>query len=597
MTSSSWAARPTTSKIADASVVGAGLVVDAGISSAGLTFDGSVETTGAFVVYDSSGNDAITTGGGGDQINLQHGGTDTVHAGGGDDAILANGTLTAADSVDGGSGNDTLVLSGDYSAGVTFGATTVVNVEEIDLSAGPQLQADHQRRHRRGRPDADRERDFAARGGHAHLRRFGRDQRFVHRQRRRGKRRHHDRRRQRHDQFVQGRRGHGTCGGGTDFVQAGGTLTAADTIDGGTGIKHADADRRLFGGARLRRRYGDQFRRDQRDRRLRLQSHHQRRHRGGGPASDGQRDRVERRPQPHLQRSAETDGSFSFTGSAGNDVLTGGAQNDTFNLTLGGNDFVHWRRGQRHLHSRHRLHPRRRDRRRHGQRHAGAQRRLRRRLAVLGAASMTNIDILKLDAGHSYTLYANDGNIAAGAVLTVDASALGAANTALIDGSSETNGSFAFIGGAGNDSFTGGAQNDAFNLTLGGNDFVHGGAGNDTFSFGGAFTAADTVDGGANTDTISLNGDYSAGLTLGATTITSIENIVIAAAGHSYNLTTVDANVASGATLTINATALGASDTLTFNGAAENDGHFNIIGGAGSDTLAAARSPTPSICR
>src|SRR6202000_139785 len=139
-----------------------------------------------------------------------------------------------------------------------------------------------------------------------------------------------------------------------------------------------------------------------------------------------------------------------------------------------------------------------------------------------------------------------------------------------------------FLAGAGDDVLTGGAKNDAFNLTQGGNDTVHGGAGNDTFSFGAAFTAADTVDGGANSDTLSLNGDYSAGLTLRAATITSIENIVMAA-GHSYNLTTDDANVAAAATLTLNASAFGAGDALTFNGAAETDGSFNVLDGAGND--------------
>src|SRR6185312_13496400 len=44
--------------------------------------------------------------------------------------------LNALDKIDGGTGNDKLLLDGDYSAGVVFGATTVVNVETFAFAAG-----------------------------------------------------------------------------------------------------------------------------------------------------------------------------------------------------------------------------------------------------------------------------------------------------------------------------------------------------------------------------------------------------------------------------------------------------------------------------
>jgi Ca2+-binding RTX toxin-like protein len=203
---------------------------------------------------------------------------------------------------------------------------------------------------------------------------------------------------------------------------------------------------------------------------------------------------------------------------------------------------------------------------------------------TFGASTITNIENILLADGFSYNLTSNDGNIAAGQTLLVNGAALSAAYTLTFDGSAETNGSFDLIGGAGDDVLTGGAGNDGFNLTQGGDDTAHGGVGNDTFSFGDAFTAADTVDGGANSDTVSLNGDYSAGLVLGATTITSIENIVVQD-GHSYNITTVDQNVASGATLTLIATSLTGPNALTFDGSAETDGHFHFLAGAGDDDL------------
>ncbi len=82
---------------------------------------------------------------------------------------------------------------------------------------------------------------------------------------------------------------------------------------------------------------------------------------------------------------------------------------------------------------------------------------------------------------------------------------------------------------------------------------------------------------------VKLDGDYGAGLTFNATTMTNVESLVLAD-GHDYNLTTDDATVASGATLTVDASALG-SNTLIFNGTAELDGHFTLIGGASDDKL------------
>src|SRR5581483_2814962 len=91
-----------------------------------------------------SGNDTFVGGaendtfygGGGDDTFTVGSGTDTLSGGAGNDQFNLFGNLTAADQIDGGAGNDTLSLNGDYSARVTFTATTMVNVETIQLGAG-----------------------------------------------------------------------------------------------------------------------------------------------------------------------------------------------------------------------------------------------------------------------------------------------------------------------------------------------------------------------------------------------------------------------------------------------------------------------------
>ncbi len=104
--------------------------------------------------------------------------------------------------------------------------------------------------------------------------------------------------------------------------------------------------------------------------------------------------------------------------------------------------------------------------------------------------------------------------------------------------------------------------------------------GNDTFTLAATLTASDSLDGGSGSDTLTLNGDYSAGLTFGAATVVNIELLQLAA-GHSYNFTTNDGNVASGATMAVDGSALGAGDVLTFNGTAETGRLLSIAGGAG----------------
>ena len=71
-----------------------------------------------------------------DEFDMSQGGRDTVSGLDGDDAFLFGGEFNANEQVDGGLGEDILFLEGNYLAGVAFTATTLLNVEEIDLAAG-----------------------------------------------------------------------------------------------------------------------------------------------------------------------------------------------------------------------------------------------------------------------------------------------------------------------------------------------------------------------------------------------------------------------------------------------------------------------------
>jgi Ca2+-binding RTX toxin-like protein len=141
-----------------------------------------------------------------------------------------------------------------------------------------------------------------------------------------------------------------------------------------------------------------------------------------------------------------------------------------------------------------------------------------------------------------------------------------------------------FVGTPGDDLFTGTAASDTFTLGLGGTDKAFGRGGNDVFDLGGALNAEDRLVGGGGYDTVNLDGDYSAGLVLAPSTLGEIEQVNFAA-GNDYNITLDDGTVGAGAKMFFKGSALGAADTLTFDGSAELDGQFRVSGGQGNDTI------------
>ena len=199
---------------------------------------------------------------------------------------------------------------------------------------------------------------------------------------------------------------------------------------------------------------------------------------------------------------------------------------------------------------------------------------------TFAADTMTGVERLELFGNHDYALSMDDGNVAHGERLIVNASALGTGNHLDFDGSAETDGRFLVYGSAGDDTATGGAKADVFHLENGGSDTVHGGGGNDTFDFGAAFGASDAIDGGAGDDTVTLTGDPGA---LGfSTNDTGIETINLGG-GAAYTTFSVNGDITdSGKTLAVDASGA-ASATMEFTNATST--HITVVGSAGDDTV------------
>jgi Ca2+-binding RTX toxin-like protein len=281
-----------------------------------------------------------------------------------------------------------------------------------------------------------------------------------------------------------------------------------------------------------------------------------------------------------------------LTGTAGNDTITGTAGDDLIDISAGGNDTVTAGTGNDTI-------------------LAGAAFNASDRIdggteatdvvetdilmlngnygagVIFSATTLTNMESIVVSAGNNYSLTTSDATVVA-STLSIDGSALGAANTLTVNASAETEAgtTYNITGGAGNDVLTAGAGADHFDISYGGNDTVSGGAGRDTTYAGAALTSADVIDGGGGTDFLYLSGDYSGGLSFGASTVTNIEVIVLQA-GNNYNLTMNNAMLTGSQGVTVDGFSLGSANTLTVNAAAETDTGtvYTLSGGAGNDNL------------
>jgi Ca2+-binding RTX toxin-like protein len=279
--------------------------------------------------------------------------------------------------------------------------------------------------------------------------------------------------------------------------------------------------------------------------------------------------------------SAETDGSFVFNDGIGADTLIGGQQADQFFLS-GGSDVADGRAGNDEF------------------TYFGSGFSLAASLnggadfdtlklngayaadIVLGG-QIQNIERIELLGSFDYKVKTLDSLLTAGQSIRINGS-FAAASDLVFYGAAETSGSFEIQAGPGNDTLTGGQGNDSIYADLGGNDRILGAGGDDLVLFYDTFTGADFVNGGTGNDVVGFEMDLSAGLSLGAANFVSVERFNIFGA-FDQTITALDSLTAGGVTTEINSQNLGAAFSLNFNGSAETNGAFRVIGGFGADSM------------
>lgn len=251
-----------------------------------------------------------------------------------------------------------------------------------------------------------------------------------------------------------------------------------------------------------------------------------------------------------------------FTGTAGDDSLTGTASDDTFQLQQGGEDTALGGAGVDNFNMGATLSA-------HdhidggegndwveldGDYSAGLH---------FAATTMTGVETVRLEAGFDYSLYLNHANVASSGSLTVDGGRLGAGDNLLVDGSNFT-------------------SSQTLRVTAGqGDDTLIAGQGLSYFDMGANLTADDHIVGGGATTHLILDGDYSQGLTVTDQTLHDV-NFMEFDAGHDYRMTFAPGDY--GKIVTFSAYGLTADESLYLDGSGVT-GYFAGSGGHGDDTL------------
>jgi len=119
------------------------------------------------------------------------------------------------------------------------------------------------------------------------------------------------------------------------------------------------------------------------------------------------------------------------------------------------------------------------------------------------------------------------------------------------------------------------------------NHSVLGGTSADTINLSSTFlTLNDTITGGTGVDTVNVTGNTQSAATTWIDAISEVETITFANTTSNVSITPVDGVVASGATVTIDTTAM-TSGVLTFIGSNESNGKYIISAGSANDVITA----------
>jgi Ca2+-binding RTX toxin-like protein len=569
----------------------------------------------------TAGNDTFIGTTADDVFDMTQGGLDSVAGGAGDDVFNFGAVFTASDVVDGGSGVDTLKLSGDYSGTnqLVFNDLTIDNLDKIVLGTGHSytLQMDdgnlgagtslsinaatlgvNDALHFQG--GAESSAAFIVTGGAGAdiIDGGGGNDHLVG-----GAGSDSLNGGQAGTDILDGGAGNdfiGISGGtatvlggdGNDLVNVNNTFTAADRIDGGAGN---DSVTLLHGVTAVFKATtitnveainlvaGNSYSLVTNDANV---AAGQQLNISGSQLGSGD--------TLVFNGSHETDGSFSIVSGAGNDVLTGGAGGDNFDPGAGtdtvnggaGNDLILM--GGTFDAT---------DRLDGG---AGASDQVQlggdySAGVVFGTHTMTNFEYLTLDSGHSYKLTTSDATVGTGGLLNIDASQVGAGNFFNFNGTHETDGVFSITGGSGDNTIETGMGDDTILLDNGnlaspsGVDIVKTGAGDDNITIGNAFNTGDKIDGGAGNDILVYGASSDTAVHFGTATMVNVETLDIKNVQNA-SLISNDATVAAGQTLTVDGSTVsganaGVTNHFSFNGAAETDGKFVMLGGDGNDAL------------
>jgi Ca2+-binding RTX toxin-like protein len=518
-----------------------------------LTFDGSSETSGHFTLEGGLGNDVLIGGSGADVFYDRNGGTDTAEGNGGNDTFNFGDALTGADRISGGAGNNTLNITGDYtgSHALTLTTSTIDDIATLHLGAGDSYTI----------TTADEI------GGQSYIV-DGSD-------------------------LTSGEvltlnashQSHSTLtikgGGGNDSFNFGAAYLG-DTLDGGAGndslllngdyssVRPIDAGM-LVSVESVVMAAGHDYNFDLDDGNV-----------AAGATMTFNASALGANDVFSIDALPVTTGHLVLEGGAGDDLISGSTAADTIKAGAGddqiqpdggadtvsagdGDDFILYFDGKLTADASIDGGSGSDELVLEGDYSGGI---------VFGANTIKNVESIVVEGDFTYSLTLADGNISSATPFQIDADYTTANDQLIFNDGAEANANVTVNGGMGDDVITAG----------GGSHHIDGGDGADFIFMLGNLKASDVINGGTGTDFVVLNGDYSAGITFSATTVTNVENIDLSA-GHSYKITTNDATVASGATLSVSGSALGAGDSLVFTGTAETDGAFDITGGAGRDTL------------